>query len=86
MSDLRKRATAGDGKTLDNGKVAQAAKKPSRDTFGVIDALRILGGLVLLNCTISYFVTNNSVTWGYRPWWSKPAELRAWMVSSISCL
>ena len=86
MSEVRKRAN-GDGSKPLVGSPAETtplSPKKSHNRFGVTDALRILGGLVLLNCALSYFVTNESVTWGWRPWFSKPANVRAWMVSHSS--
>lgn len=48
--------------------------------IGVLDILRVLGGLLLLNCALSWFITNDSVLWGYRPWFTRPDTLRAWWV------
>ncbi|KAK1078404.1 hypothetical protein LTR33_007265 [Friedmanniomyces endolithicus] len=44
-------------------------------TFGTLDLLRILGGLLLLNCLLSYFITNDSVLWGWRPWFIRPGPI-----------
>lgn len=49
--------------------------------MGVMDILRILGGLFLLSCLLSYFVTNESILWGYRPWFTRPAVVSQWLVS-----
>jgi hypothetical protein len=49
-----------------------------------MDILRIVGGLFLLNCLLSYFITNDSVLWGYRPWFVRPAVLMRYLVSPIS--
>jgi hypothetical protein len=46
-----------------------------------MDVLRIVGGLFLLNCLLSYFITNDSVLWGYRPWFVRPAVLMRYLVS-----
>jgi hypothetical protein len=40
-----------------------------------------VGGLFLLNCLLSYFITNDSVLWGYRPWFVRPAVLMRYLVS-----
>lgn len=74
--------TAPSGDT--NGTISHAGSK-HRDTsegeranlggFGVVDVLRILGGILLLSCTLSYFITNESITWGWRPWFSKPEQV-----------
>jgi hypothetical protein len=55
----------------------------SGNGFSVTDILRILGGILLLNSTISYFVTGNSVAWNWRPWYSKPSVVAHWLVSSL---
>ena len=50
------------------------------NSVGVVDVLRILGGLFLLNCLLSYFVTNDSVLWGWRPWFVRPnVVMRYWV-------
>lgn len=51
--------------------------------LGVLDVLRVLAGVLLLNCALSYLVTNESVTWGWRPWWSRPEVVRSWIVSCV---
>lgn len=86
MSEPRKRNVgAGEvqSKTPLPATSATASKsEKSPGGFGVVDVLRILGGLVLLNCALSYFVTGESISWGWRPWYSKPASVKAWLVSS----
>ena len=67
--------------TAPNGNPETAASTPSREAsngFGVLDILRIAGGLLLLNCLLSYFITNDSVLWGWRPWFVRPAALSAY--------
>ena len=51
---------------------------PSR--LSLFDVFRILAGLFLLSSTLSYFVTGNSILWGYRPAITRPARVRAWLV------
>lgn len=43
----------------------------SRDAFSVVDALRFLGGLLLLNAFASWWFTS-SATWGYSGKWINP--------------
>ncbi|KAI9818595.1 MAG: hypothetical protein M1832_004368 [Thelocarpon impressellum] len=45
----------------------------------LLDVLRLLAGLLLLNGLLSYFVTNDSFTWGYRPRLTRLGPLRAWL-------
>lgn len=71
-----------------NGIVGRSPARPKRTAspvkkeggFGVLDALRIIGGLLLLNCLLSYFITNDSVLWGWRPWFIRPKVLQRWWV------
>ena len=48
--------------------------------LSLLDVLRVLGGLLLLSSTLSYFVTGNSILWGYRPAITRPARIKAWLV------
>lgn len=50
-----------------------------------MDVLRIVGGLFLLNCLLSYFITNDSMLWGYRPWFVRPAVVARYFVRHIYC-
>ena len=54
---------------------------PSR--LSVLDVLRVLGGLFLLSSTLSYFITGNSIIWGYRPAFTRPARIKAWLVRNL---
>ncbi|MCJ1226857.1 hypothetical protein MMC12_003512 [Toensbergia leucococca] len=58
-----------------------APKSPFRPS--ALDILRILGGLFLLSCTLSYFITNDSLFWGRRPAFTRPARIRAWFRGSL---
>ncbi|KAF7193175.1 Cytochrome P450 regulator dap1, partial [Pseudocercospora fuligena] len=59
------------------------AKIEEEASLGVLDGLRILAGLLVLNCLLSYFVTGNSFLWNYRPWWSRPNALAAKLKSPV---
>ncbi|KAK4983272.1 hypothetical protein LTR50_007323 [Elasticomyces elasticus] len=48
-------------------------------SIGLLDVLRVLGGLFLLSGALSYFVTKESVLWGYRPWFTKPKVVARWI-------
>ncbi|KAL8757331.1 MAG: hypothetical protein Q9184_004230 [Pyrenodesmia sp. 2 TL-2023] len=50
----------------------------------VLDVLRLLLGLLFLSATLSYFITSDSLTWGYRPAWTRPARIRAWLRGPIT--
>ncbi|KAI9802166.1 MAG: hypothetical protein M1833_002087 [Piccolia ochrophora] len=45
----------------------------------LLDTFRFIAGLVLLSATLSYFVTNTSLTWTYRPRWTRGGVVRAWL-------
>lgn len=68
----------GTGKAKSN---AGKSKSEENSGIGVVDTLRIIAGLLLINCVASYFVTGDSVTWNYRPWWIRPKVLAARLVS-----
>lgn len=50
----------------------------------LVDGLRIVFGLILLSGLLSYFVTGDSVVWGYNAWWTKPRAVAARLVSTVS--
>src|ERR1700753_2364716 len=37
-----------------------------------MDMMRLMAGGLLLNCLLSYFITSDSLTWGWRPWFIRP--------------
>jgi hypothetical protein len=82
-TDLRKRA--GNGIEKDSPPTGQTAPKVKTKSagVGVMDILRIVGGLFLLNCLLSYFITNDSVLWGWRPWFVRPGVVMRYLVSPI---
>ncbi|KAF2183774.1 hypothetical protein K469DRAFT_689898 [Zopfia rhizophila CBS 207.26] len=46
--------------------------------LSVLDLLRVLGGILLLSCGMSYLSTSGqSLTWGYNPWWTRTREWKA---------
>ena len=61
--------------------VSDPDEGPSR--LSLLDVLRVLGGLFLLSSTLSYFITGNSILWGYRPAFTRPARIKAWLVRSL---
>ncbi|CAK3864634.1 cytochrome b5 [Lecanosticta acicola] len=59
---------------------ADASKKDDhQQSTGItlLDGLRILVGLLLLNVLLSYFITGDSFFWGHRAWWTRPNALIA---------
>ena len=79
MAEVRQRAKAADPTVAPSEPPSSKPIKKSSG-FGVTDVLRILGGILLLNAALSYFVTSSSLTWGWRPWYSKPGVVASWLV------
>ena len=52
--------------------------------LSLLDVLRIVGGLFLLSSTLSYFIPGNSILWGYRPAFTRPARIKAWLVRKLT--
>ncbi len=49
--------------------------------ISVLDILRIILTLCAASCALSYYVTSGeTVLWGYRPWVTRPQELKAYFV------
>lgn len=81
--DLRKRGGAsGSKEAASTTNSSQTQGKAKGGGVSVTDVLRILGGLFLLNCLLSYFITNDSVLWGYRPWFVRPGLVMRYVVST----
>lgn len=80
MAEVRQRAKAADPTVAPAEPTSAKTTKPKKSGFSFTDVLRMLGGILLLNCTLSYFVTSSSLTWGWRPWYSKPGVVASWLV------
>ncbi|KAI4218342.1 MAG: hypothetical protein LQ349_008753 [Xanthoria aureola] len=50
----------------------------------LLDIFRLLLLGILLSTTLSYFITSESLTWNYRPPWTRPARIRAWLRGPIT--
>ena len=64
--------------TADKPNSTARRKKPRDDEdigLGVVDILRLMAGGLLLSCLLSYFITSDSLTWGWRPWFIRPKAL-----------
>lgn len=72
------------GKHENNG-TSSKRKTPKQDDdasgLSTLDIIRIVAGLLLLNCLLSYFITSDSFLWGYRPWFVRPMVVMQWIVS-----
>lgn len=66
----------------ERGRSSRRASSPEADDIGkvtVLDVLRVLGGVLLLNFALSWYITGESFLWGWRPWFSRPDGLKAWL-------
>lgn len=76
-------------RAADEGRKKARSSSPEAEDIGkvtVLDVLRVLGGLLLLNFALSWYITGESVLWGWRPWFSRVDGVRVWMVSLVSLL
>lgn len=83
MTEVRQRNTAKEPQDATPKTASEQikAEDKSANKFKLMDLVRILGGLVLLNCALSYFITADPYAWGYRPWWINPSQVQRWIVS-----
>lgn len=59
----------------------EAEEEDTSRVLSVLDILRVAVLLILASCALSYWVTTDSLIWGFkRPWWTKGAEVRAYFV------
>ncbi|KAL1634626.1 hypothetical protein SLS58_010621 [Diplodia intermedia] len=78
-------AAGNDGKERSRSRGRGRRASPEADDIGkvtVLDVLRVLGGVLLLNFALSWYITGESFLWGWRPWFARPDGLRAWMLSA----
>lgn len=85
--DLRERKPGATANGAANGaadaKPSTPRKAPKEAGFGVVDIIRLLCGIALLNGCLSFFVTGDTFFWGHRPWVeSRTRTLTHWWVSS----
>ena len=76
--------------TQTNGVVGEKSPRPRRSSspksdtaLSIIDFLRIVAGLLLLNGLLSYFITNDSFLWGWRPWFVRPQVVSRWLKGPV---
>ncbi|GIJ83394.1 hypothetical protein Asppvi_002214 [Aspergillus pseudoviridinutans] len=73
MSELRQRQVPQQSSSTSNKPTKSASPRRSSDDRGisVSDIIRVLLTLVVASCGLSYYMTGESVLWGYRPWFTK---------------
>lgn len=91
MAEVRRRAPAGasapgDANTSDPASLKQKIKAEDLkgSSISFTDVLRMLVAIALLNSALSYYITGDSFSWGYKPWWTKPTQIKAWKVCCSS--
>ncbi|KAF4550665.1 Cytochrome P450-like protein 89 [Elsinoe fawcettii] len=77
MADVRQRKSA--SKSLNDRIKDEDDNKPLRSSISLLDILRILGGIALLNTALSYYITKDPFLWGQRPWWASPSKVQQWL-------
>ena len=61
---------------------AFGVNSPAPRSISTLEVLRVLAGLFLLSSSLSYFVTNDSIFWGYKPSFTRLSRVQAWMVGN----
>ncbi|KAL8786540.1 MAG: hypothetical protein Q9195_008171 [Heterodermia aff. obscurata] len=61
----------------------QLISHSDRTHISLLDILRLLTGLLLLSSSLSWFITGDSLLWGYRPALTRPSRLKAWLVHPL---
>jgi hypothetical protein len=54
--------------------------RTSSGGVGIMTVVRIVGSLALLSSAMSWFITGDSVTWGWKPWFFSMSAMESWLV------
>ncbi|KAI9889913.1 MAG: hypothetical protein M1814_004636 [Vezdaea aestivalis] len=49
----------------------------------ILDIIRVVLGVLLVNSLLSYYVTSDSIFWNYRPRWTRPAHIKAYFKGPV---
>ena len=83
--DVRKRKASSDPLRPDKFDVdIPKSVHEAQPALTVLDVLRIALGLLLLNCSLSYFITGDNILWGYRPWFTRPRALSSYLQGPVN--
>lgn len=56
-------------------------------SIGLVDILRLIFLVIIISSGLSYYITSDSIIWGYqRPWFTRPQVLLRYFVSITICL
>ena len=83
FKNLTKRRTEATGSTTPSAHEHSSRVKQKQNSFSIsfLDVLRIILTLFLSSAALSYFITSGeSLLWGFKPWWSRPAVVKAHLV------
>ncbi|PKY09220.1 heme/steroid binding domain protein [Aspergillus campestris IBT 28561] len=85
MSDLRQRQTAkATPKSPSSSATPRSKNNGSRGGgISVLDIFRVLLTLVVASCGLSYYMTGESVLWGYRPWYTRWPVMKQYLQGPI---
>jgi hypothetical protein len=67
-------------KTTEPEQASGRDKADRRPPITRLDIARLIVGVLLINVSLSYFITGNSFVWGYRAWWLQPGALAQFFV------
>lgn len=90
MSDSTARQRKANGTTKEqNSKENDHSKTSAKSessipSFGILDILRLVAGLALLTIALSYFITGNSLLWGWKPWFLSLPRVQQYFRGPIS--
>ncbi|KAF2720669.1 putative heme/steroid binding domain protein [Polychaeton citri CBS 116435] len=84
-TDLRRRnvANSSRGGKSDDKSVTNRISDEADGNITLLDVVRVIGGLLLISCLLSYLITNDSFLWGWRPWFVRPNVILARMKGPI---
>ena len=63
---------------------ATATSASASNAISVYDVLRLVLGLFVVSCALSFYVTGDGLFWGHRPWFTRVDVVKAWLVRLIS--
>ncbi|KAH1498302.1 hypothetical protein LV164_006210 [Aspergillus fumigatus] len=82
MSELRQRQVPAQSPSTSDKPTKSASPRRSDDGgISVADIIRVLLTLVVASCGLSYYMTGESLLWGYRPWFTRWPVLVQYIVS-----
>jgi len=71
---------------MDSKKEKSSKPSPSSSKISLtfLDGLRFLTGIVLLSIALSYFITGQSLFWGWKPWFLSLPQVKSYIYGPLS--